>query len=79
MSSAIIEVTANVVRNATVVDKLKTLASAHPIGAAVAGGITVGLAGFGAYKLSRKLFKKKPEPVVVQPASTATVTPTPDA
>jgi len=83
MSTEIMNVTAEVVRNANFVTKLKGLATAHPIGALVVGTGTVALASYGAYKITRSIFGRKSAPVQIKaqvaPAPAPVVTPAPAA
>lgn len=75
MSAEILNVTAEVVRNASIVVRAKNLANAHPIAAAAVGTATVGMAAFGTYKAVRHLIKRKTKSAVVVQAPKATVEP----
>lgn len=77
MSAEILNVTAQVVRNASIVSKAKALATAHPIGAAAVATVTVGLAGWGTWKIGRSLFRGKSKPVQIAAAPVAAPQPAP--
>lgn len=63
--TAATESVAAVIKNATILDKARQFAGAHPIAAVVAGTVVSGLAVVGTYKLLQKAFTPKPETVVV--------------
>jgi predicted DNA-binding protein with PD1-like motif len=67
-----------VLKNASVVTKLKDVANAHPIAAAVVGVGVLGLATWGTYKLlSGFIGRSQPEKVILvqAPAPSAPATP----
>jgi hypothetical protein len=67
MSAEIINVAALTAKSASYVQRLKDLATAHPVGAVIAGTAVATVAVVGGYKLASKLFgSKKAEVPVVQ-------------
>lgn len=66
MSAEIVNGVIEAARNVSYATRLKDLATAHPIGAVVAGTVVATVAVVGGYKLCTKLFgeKKKEEPKV---------------
>jgi hypothetical protein len=83
MSAEMINVAAEVAKNVSYVQRLKDLATAHPVGAVVAGTVVATVAVVGGYKLATKMFgEKKKEPhadvtvnVDARPAADATAKP----
>lgn len=65
MSGEIAAVTGEVLKNASVVTKLKDVANANPIAAAAVGVVVLGLATWGSYKLLSSLVGKTEKVVVV--------------
>jgi len=66
-------VVGEVLKNASVVTKLKDVANAHPITAAVTGVVVLGLATWGSYKLLTGLIGRAPveKVILVQAAAPA--------
>lgn len=65
MSAEMVNVAAEVAKNVSYVQRLKDLATAHPVGAVVAGTVVATVAVVGGYKLCTKMFgEKKKEPHV---------------
>lgn len=56
MSSEMMQAAAETIKNANILSKAKDIATAHPVGAAVAGTVVAGLAVIGGYKVLSKLF-----------------------
>lgn len=72
-------VVGEVLKNASIVTKLKDVANAHPITAAVVGVSVLGLATWGSYKLLSGLIGKAPvEKIIVVQAPAAPATPVAD-
>jgi len=66
MSGEIAVVVGEAVKNASVVTKIKDIASANPIAAASVGVVVLGLATWGSYKLLSSLIAKPEKVVVIQ-------------
>lgn len=63
MSAEMMTAAAEAVRNVSYLQRLKDLATAHPVGAVVAGTVVATVAVVGGYKLATKMFgEKKKEP-----------------
>ncbi|MNQ09720.1 hypothetical protein D3C85_225410 [compost metagenome] len=84
MSAEMITAAAEVAKNVSYVQRLKDLATAHPVGAVVAGTVVATVAVVGGYKLATKFFgeKKSDKPhadvtvnVDARPAADATAKP----
>lgn len=71
MSGEIAVVAGEVLKNASVVTKLKDVASANPIAAASVGVVVLGLATWGSYKLLSSLIGKPEKVTVVHVAPVA--------
>ena len=73
MSAEIINVAAVAAKSATYMQRLKDLATAHPVGAVIAGTTIATITVVGGYKLATKFFgeKKTAEAKVTVNVSTA--------